>query len=67
MKNLKQILKQFTEKVRDLITQKKWEKLKQYVKEFWNQYKDDLTLLSKFALFFLTIYLATVYIDPIRP
>ena len=34
MKNLKQILKQFTEKVRDLITQKNWEKLKQYVKEF---------------------------------
>ena len=67
MKNLKQILKQFTKKVRDLITQKNWEKLKQYVKEFWNQYKEDLTLLIKFALFFLTIYLATFYIDPIRP
>ena len=67
MKNLKQILKQFTKKVRDLITQKNWEKLKHYVKKFWKEHKEEINLLGKFALFFLTIYLANVYIDPIRP
>jgi len=67
MKNLKKILKQFIEKVRDLITQKNWKKLRHYMKEFWKEYKEEINLLSKFALFFLTIYLASVYIDPIRP